>query len=296
MTFTLSRIRSWLLPIALPMLLQGREPQTPTIPPESGQSTLKGQVGDLMVAPTRLLFFGNRRSAELTLINRGPKAATYRITFVEMDMTEEGGTKLHERKEKEILGSDLVRYSPREVLLEPNVAQAIRLQLRKPADLPAGEYRSHLSIFGIPDPEEAKAPGEKTKPDKIIVDIRAVFGVSIPVIIRHGATSATATLEGLHVETPSAPSDSPILTFRIHRQGNQSVYGDLRATYLPRTGPAEEVGLMKGVGVYLSIPARRVRMELQRQNKQPLGQGRLQLALLEMGTDTPLAQASLELP
>ena len=47
-------------------------------------------VGDLLVAPTRVVFEGRLRSAHLTLINTGAERTTYRIFFTKMRMTQTG--------------------------------------------------------------------------------------------------------------------------------------------------------------------------------------------------------------
>ena len=49
--------------------------------------------GDLLVTPTRVVFEGRQRTAQITLVNRGAAAATYRIAFTNLRMNEEGGTK-----------------------------------------------------------------------------------------------------------------------------------------------------------------------------------------------------------
>jgi len=56
----------------------------------------------------------------------------------------------------EAFADTLVRYSPRQADLAPHETQIIRIQLRTPPDLPAGEYRSHLLIQAIP----------RTRPDE----------------------------------------------------------------------------------------------------------------------------------
>jgi len=49
-------------------------------------------VGDLLIAPTRLVLEGDTRTASLTLLNIGKDTATYRISFIHLRMTATGGT------------------------------------------------------------------------------------------------------------------------------------------------------------------------------------------------------------
>ncbi|MCA1732968.1 MAG: hypothetical protein LC732_05130, partial [Acidobacteria bacterium] len=143
-------------------------------------------VGDLLVAPTRLLFEGNRRSAEVTLVNIGPTAATYRISFIHLEMNEAGElVEIEEPPPGMKIAEPLVRFSPRQVRLEPNVAQTVRIQLRKPADLERGEYRSHMLFRAVPPPEELSVDPEDAPETGISIRLIPIYGVSIPLIIRH---------------------------------------------------------------------------------------------------------------
>ena len=72
--------------LAAPQAPPAAEPTKPALPGSGG-------AGDLLVAPTRVVLEGTKRGAELTLLNVGAKPATYRISFLEMEMTPEGELK-----------------------------------------------------------------------------------------------------------------------------------------------------------------------------------------------------------
>jgi hypothetical protein len=129
----------------------------------AGAASAQGGPGDLLVAPTRVVLEGRQRTAEVTLVNTGSATATYRISFVNLRMNEQGGTteiEASSARPGEQFAEPLVRYSPRQVTLEPQVAQTVRMQLRLPSDLPPGEYRSHLLFRAIPPVEPARSPTE----------------------------------------------------------------------------------------------------------------------------------------
>lgn len=208
--------------------------------------------GDLLVAPTRIVFEGRQRSAELTLVNTGARAATYRISFTQLRMGEDGGTKEIETPGPgERFADNLVRYSPREVTLEPGIAQTVRMQVRKPADLEPGEYRSHLRFRAVPSPEAAA----KDAPEGVSIQLVPIYGVSVPVIVRHGETSAAVTLESPEL-LPASGETTPILRVRMTRTGNQSIYGNFTVTFTPAGGKPRVVGLADGVAVYTPNPVR----------------------------------------
>ena len=254
--------------------------------------------GDLLIAPTRVVFEGRLRTAEITLVNIGSATATYRITFVHLRMDEQGGTKEIETagaEPGERFADELIRYSPRQVTLAPNVAQTVRLQVRKPADLEPGEYRSHLLFRAVP----SAAPDLETtgNPAAFSVQLTAIYGVSIPIIVRHGDTSAKATLSDLELVPPSGAEAVPTLRFRIGRTGNQSIYGNLTVTFVPARGKPSVVGLANGVAVYTPNPLRRAAIPLRAPPGVVLKNGRLQLAYTkqEKGNET-IAEADLLVP
>jgi P pilus assembly chaperone PapD len=254
--------------------------------------------GDLLIAPTRIVFEGRLRSAELTLVNVGSSTATYRITFVHLRMSAEGGTQEIEAsgvEPGERFADELIRYSPRQVTLEPHAAQTVRMQLRKPEGLEPGEYRSHLLFRAIP----AAGPETKTTEDATAFSVRltALYGVSIPVIVRHGDTSARATLSDLELVPPSGADATPAMRFRINRTGNQSLYGNLTVTFVPAGGKASVVGLANGVAVYTPNPVRRAAIALHAPPGVVLKNGRLHLAYAKQskGNET-IAEADRPVP
>jgi P pilus assembly chaperone PapD len=259
-----------------------------------------GGVGDFLIAPTRVVFEGRQRTAEITLVNTGSRTATYRISFIQLRMGENGGTsEIQSPGPGERFADSLIRYSPRQVVLEPNVAQAVRMQLRMPADLPPGEYRSHLLFRAVPpaEPVERAVAPTPTLPQEVGVRLTPIFGVSIPVIVRHGETSATVTLSDLEVVPPSAPEETPTLRFRMNRTGNRSVYGDVTATLAPAGGRPLVVGVANGIAVYTPNAVRVVSVALRLPPATSLRAGVLRVTYAEREPRREtIAEAELQLP
>lgn len=219
--------------------------------------------GDLTVTPTRVVFEGRTRSAQVSVINRGAKRATYRVAFLQMRMTEEGQLEeITTPGEGEQFADGLLRFSPREVTLEPELAQTVRLLVRKPADLPPGEYRSHLLLYAIPTDEQTTPATAELKDKEIGIRLIPIYRVSLPVIVREGDLAATATLGDLTVE-PGSGAAAPSLSFGLRRRGERSLYGDVTVTYVSTDGHTERVvGEIKGLAVYTPNELRRVQMTL----------------------------------
>jgi hypothetical protein len=254
-------------------------------------------VGDLLVAPTRVVLENTKRTAEVNLLNTGNKPATYRISFIHQRMNEEG--KLEEvvtPGPDEKFADDLVRFTPRQVVLEPHVAQLVRIQMRLPADLAAGEYRSHLLFRAVPvaAPEaEEKGYGDAKG---INIKITPIYGISIPVIVRTGETSAVAKFEGL--QFAQTPEGAPVVVGKLNRTGNASVYGQVLVTFAPKGGPFRTVAQVNGLAVYTPNATRNFAVRLAPPEGTKLANGILKVTYRQMPNDGDkvLAESTLSLP
>ncbi|AEG91847.1 fimbrial biogenesis chaperone [Ramlibacter tataouinensis] len=253
---------------------------------------------DLLVYPTRLVFEDNARAAQLDLNNNGNETATYRITVINRRMTDTGSfVEIDKPQPGELFADEMIRFSPRQVVLAPGATQTVRVSVRRPADLPQGEYRSHLHFERVPEASGGSNVEVAARPGELGVQLRMLVGVTIPVIVRQGATSATVSLSGLELSRRAAER-MPTLAFVLNRAGNRSVYGDLGATFTPRGGTEQQVGKAAGVAVYTPNPLRRGRLELQLPPGLVLSRGTLRLSY----RDRPeaggklLAEAVLPIP
>jgi P pilus assembly chaperone PapD len=203
----------------------------------------------LLVSPTYILLDGRTRSQALLLSNRGAAPETYRITIVNRLQKSDGQLVDTDKPgEGEGFASTIVRYAPREVTLPPDKPQTVRLLLQMPANLPDGEYRSHILFQQIPTAKPTDDVSTTVAPG-LSVTIRAVFGVTIPLIVRKGALTAGASLSDLKLL--QLADEQPGISFHLNRTGTRSLHGDLVAQV---DGTA--AGLLKNVNVFLSTPYR----------------------------------------
>lgn len=223
---------------------------------------------DLSIFPTRIVLEKNQRSAQVELMNNGTEPLTFRINLVNRRMGENGELiEIDQAIEGELFADPLLRFSPRQVQIQPGSSQIVRILVRKPAELLVGEYRSHLQFDRLPQAGGATSieNSQKTDSQEIGVVITALVGASIPVILRHGDTQASVSLSNLKLEwsgNSAATSAAPELMFTMNRSGTRSVFGDLMATFTARNGATVELAKMGGVAVYVPNALRRVRMPL----------------------------------
>ncbi len=124
----------------------------------------------LLVAPVRLEFEGRIRSGTFKILNRDPATVNYRISFAPLLEKDKGEN-----------AKDWVRFSPRRVRLGPGEHQTVRVLARKPLNLAAGKYTARLLIQAIPPAR----PKSDEPTDNIQINLDIVYGISIPIIIKH---------------------------------------------------------------------------------------------------------------
>lgn len=219
---------------------------------------------DLMLYPTRIVMTGNQRSAQVEIINRGDKPETYRINIVNNRMSDTGEIVQAKTAEPgEQFADTMLVHTPRQMTLQPGQSQTVRVSVRRPAGLADGEYRSHLQFDRVADATAASDLESVTQPEagRVTISLQALVGVSIPVIVRQGQTSATVTLGELAV-VPATGEAPPALGFVFYRQGNQSAYGDVTVTYSPAGGQGVKVGEVSGIAVYVPNAMRKAQIPL----------------------------------
>ncbi len=206
-------------------------------------------VGDLLVAPTRVVLNG-RRGAEVILNNIGDDVATYRVTAELRRMTPEGKLEdVAEPNAKEKAAQEMILFAPRKVTLPPNQPQAIRLSARAPQGLADGEYRVHMLFRAIP---EARPQVEQKKVEGVAFQLRPIYGVTIPVIVRFGNLAAKAALTNVRKVTDNG---KPAIALDISRSGDRSTFGEVRVF---KAGVADPIAMVAGIAVYTEIGQRSV--------------------------------------
>jgi P pilus assembly chaperone PapD len=212
--------------------------------------------GDLLIAPTRVVFDG-RRGTEVILNNIGNEEATYRITLELRRMNDQGRLDdvdplAANAKEKTAL--EVIRYAPRRVTLPPNQPQSIRVGLQATDTLPDGEYRAHMLFRAIP--KAPAATGAEDGGNGLKIQLIPIYGISIPIIVRKGNLEATAALYNVRM---GADNEGPTLEFDLSRKGDKSVFGEIHVT---KPGVSEPLSVAKGIAIYPEIASRKVSLPL----------------------------------
>jgi len=225
--------------------------------PDSLQARARG----VMVAPQRVILENRNRTASITMVNPGDRPLQFRIELIHMDMDSQGRLKKVEAPNQDQKKMEkIVRYSPRRTLLAPGKSQTIRVMARRPAGVPDGEYRMHLSLapIALPHPSNqtrAAADGDA----RTDFDIDLLIGVTLPIFVRYGELKADVGVSGVEV----VKSQRPFVNLDLTRTGNRSVSVNIDIYLVSEDGQKEEkVGMVSGAAVYYPNELRMVRIPL----------------------------------
>ncbi len=245
--------------------------------------------GDLLISPLRVIFEGSKKSQEISLANVGKDTATYSVSIVDIRMKDDGSFETITTPDTgQRFAGPYMRFFPRKVTLAPNESQVVKIQLMKTSSMEPGEYRSHLYFRAVPD---EKPLGENSKKDsaKISIQLKPIFGITTPVIIRVGENDANVSLTDASLTTGDNKKHIVGLTF--NRTGSMSVYGDLVIQHVSPEGKTTLLKNVKGVGVYTPNKLRRFRVELDDDKPFDPHKGKIRIAYnLQTNDKTPVVR------
>jgi hypothetical protein len=216
---------------------------------------------DLQVYPTRLLLTDTQRSAHLSMRLTGNQPGRFRISTQFYRMKPDGALeKVDQPTPADRSAQKLLRFSPRVVDMAPGQEQVVRVMSFSSEPLEEGEYRAHLFF----EPAESEAPENLPGADKksLSLKLQARIAIAIPVTIRRGRNSTTATLSDLKWIARGKPSEPEAFEASLQKTGNGFLYGDIELYYKAK-GQPKFVSLFTAAGVSSYIDQRKLRFSVE---------------------------------
>lgn len=215
----------------------------------------------LLINPKRIVLSDGERGAAMDLLNEGDSLTRYQIFFEQKIMNSDGAIiDLPEAEQEGLYAKDMIRYSPRRVDIAGGGRQTIRIAARRPKALADGEYLSHLVFKEIPQKIERDSNNKEN--DTLSIDIKPTLKIAVPIIVRNGDLSSIASIEDPRFEV--ADTEYGVVFFRLLRDGNASLYGNVEVFEIIDGEVRERVGYSKGIALYTNITERAVRQSLTR--------------------------------
>jgi P pilus assembly chaperone PapD len=232
--------------------------------------------GNLLLYPKRIVFEGSKKSQVLNVANTGMDTVRYFISVVQMRMKEDGSFEtITQPDSAQYFADKNFRFFPRNVVLGPNESQTVKMQLINTSQLAPGEYRSHLYFRA--EPEKKPLGEDESAKDAASISVRlvAVFGISIPVIIRMGESTTRVSLSDASFEWKK--DSIPSLKVTFNRTGNMSVYGDISVDHISSQGKVTRIGIAKGMALYAPNDVRHFNLVLDKKTSVDYHSGKLHI-------------------
>jgi len=218
---------------------------------------------DMLISPTRVLMNNENTSATLVLRNPSDGPRTYRLSWEDKRADENGGYTMITEGEEWPSAQDMVRLSPRQITVGPNENQTVRFSWRPPADLPSGEYRSHLLLKVIPDISEPTATLDTNGPeDNVGIRVFMQMSFSIPVVVRHNTDTPQVTIKDVKA-VPTQNGKKLGLEVIFNRVGNSSSFGRVSVEMqLNSDSPVEKIGEYGELAIFEEVGDRKITIPL----------------------------------
>jgi hypothetical protein len=252
--------------------------------------------GNLLITPKRIVFNGQNRFQEINLANIGEDTARYSVSFLQFRMKDNGSfEQITQPDSGQNFSDKYLRIFPRTVTLGPKEAQVIKVQVTRSTELSAGEYRSHLYFRALKDKAPLGLAPAKTESKGLSVQLIPTFGISIPIIIQVGQSTARLTMDRVKIEKLAGNKPGKI-SLRLNRTGNMSMYGDLEVTYVSDKGKATPVATAKGVAVYTPNKVRYFTLDLEKKEGINYQKGTFRIVYTTLNNNKPQTLAQAEIP
>jgi len=220
-------------------------------------------IAGLVLNPQRIVLEDRERSASLDLLNTSNETGRYQIYFEHKIMKEDGSIiNIQNPEEGGPYAGDMIRYSPRRVDIPANQSQTIRLAVRRPKNLPDGEYLSHLVLKQIPNIKSSDGETGSDKPEEkqLNLSVQPILKLAIPVIVRKGKLTTTADITDVTLIKKNELVED--LHFTLHRSGGFSLYGDVALFEKTEQDLGQRLGFIRGIALYDPTPKRLVKLHL----------------------------------
>lgn len=195
----------------------------------------------------------DRRSNHIRFTNTGARETTYNIKIVNYRQNSDGTySPIDVAIDGNPFAAPYLEYSPHQVTLKPMESQVVRIQRRSMAVAPDGEYVSHLLVQEVPPANTDTNSGQNN--NGISINLRAIYGVSIPVMVTKGDVSATARIRQVRVDYNDGQY---VANVTVERFGTRSFNGTLIVK-----DDEVEIGRVNNFRIFMTTPERVVNIPL----------------------------------
>lgn len=206
---------------------------------------------NLLITPTKITLMDADRTQEIILLNDGNERRSYRIEWSEKRVSETGDVKEMTAAESKDYpkSSSFIRFSPRQVTLNPGERQIVKLIVRRPQNLKDGDYRSYLSFIALPVSKPAQNNGATG------IQLNLLMSYSLPVLVRKGPSNVKVAIESTSLKFDQKSGQGRV-DVQLTRSGPSAAVGNLIAYWTPTNGSEQVVARINDMSIYPEVNRR----------------------------------------
>lgn len=182
----------------------------------------------------RVLLTSNASIKDYQIFNQGNRDAYCYTSVIDHNVSKTGQLSRANKKNRPTTSAaDIIRVSPRRVMVSAMSNQKVKVVARKIRKLPKGEWVSYLSLK-CKEHNPSLSQGVQVSPN---------FVFNIPVVVRNGELTVNASLVNAEL---AANNGRYFANIELNRNGERSLYGNLIVS--------DETGILaqqKGISHYL---------------------------------------------
>jgi hypothetical protein len=240
-------------------------------------------LADLMIMPIQAVFHDHDRITNITVVNTGTEDAVFKIDWRYQIQKEDGSyTFVENAKDMPYDASAMLLFSPRQVTLPAGGKQRIRISLRRPPDLPDGEYRAHLHLLEMASNKPMPDPSTPLLPEHAQAEVKMNVAFSLPVIVRKGAYDCVVTMSDPKLVPPSMDGGPPHMDVWLNRKGIDGAITAVNVYWTPPGQQEKLVGTLNNVSLYREISKRVAHVNL---TENRIVGGKIRVTVEGMGPD-----------
>ncbi len=233
----------------------------------------------LMLHPLRIVFTERERAITANIINQSNDTIKYSVSLVTMRKGSDGRLFEPEKETaEELLVKNMIRFSPRRATIGPKQRQVIKMMVRKPKDLIAGEYRTFIRLTPHPSASVISSPTNE-KLNEQFTEIELLVSSTMPIVIQHDIPVGKIEPVSIKVKEEVVSRNEIPVELILSRQGKGSSFGNIFIEYFPLSNPEKsiEVGRVQGLAVYFPETEKKITVTLKGINLQELKSGKIRV-------------------
>jgi hypothetical protein len=184
----------------------------------------------MKITPPRLVLEPGQKVAHVYVKNDKAKTISYRFRWKGLAMTKDGELVNLDNRDISLVpdyrpASEYIRYSPRRTTLKAGEVQRISFLVRRPPNMPDGEFRSHFVVEAEPDVGGANASSDEMS--ETAVGVEFLMSRAFPVYLLNGNAQSSVSITRAYLSDAPKGKDQKLVNIDFVKNGNRSVLANI---------------------------------------------------------------------